>query len=238
MKMLTTVPLRMAVLCLVSAFVVTVWASPASAHTDAEFWIGAPFDGRWASSDDCPAPYPSQACSEPGSHRVRYSSLDGTPEARSWAVDLGGRAVVAGTGVYLYVEPYANGVTVTTRVDEVAAACAPGTGRAGRVVVIGVYHGSRKVGTVVYAHVKATVTQGQTIDRWGTKIGTVAGDFAPSPCWSHPHLHMEMGNTNNYSCFNGHLQFGSPWGDTIHRTNFIGWIGGRRATRSRQACPY
>ena len=213
-------------------------ASPASARTDAEFWIGAPVDGRWASSIGCPAPFPSPACADPRFHSVDYASLDGTPERRSWAVDLGGSALVAGTGVYLYVTPYASGVALTTRVDQLGPACAPGTGRAGRVVVVGIYHGSRKVGTVAYAHVKPAVTQGQLVDPRGTKIGTVADIGAPISCSDHPRLHVEMGNTNNYSCFARDLHTGRPWGDAVRRGEFIGWVGGRRATGSRQPCPY
>lgn len=233
----STLRSRVVVLLAVLALVQTVWASPASARIDAEFSIGAPVDGRWASTDGCPAPFPSHTCSQPRSHSVDYSALDGTPAARSWAVDLGGPSVAAGAGVYLYLKPYGNGVSVTTRVELVSPACAPGTGKAGRVVVIGIYHGSRKVGTVAYAHVKATVTEGQTIAPWGTQIGTVGGDYLPSSCWDHLHLHIEMGNTNNYPCFDGGLHSASPWGDTVRRADFIGWVGGRRASGPRQACP-
>ena len=72
----------------------------------------------------------------------------------------------------------------------------------------------------------------------GTKIGTVADTSAPTSCSQHPRLHVEMGNTNNYSCFARDLHTGRPWGDAVRRGDFIGWVGGRRATGSRQHCPY
>ncbi len=212
-------------------------ARPVGASVDPEVWIGSPFDGQWASSDGCPAPFPSYACSEPAYHSVDYYPFDGTPRAQSWATDIGGSPVVAGTPVYLYAAPQVTGVAITTKVDEVGAACAPGHGSAGQVVVIGIYTGATKIGTVAYAHVVAAVTQGQTIDRWGTQIGTVGGGYTTSTCWKGLHLHLEMGSTNNYSCYNGGLHFGSPWGDPIYKTNFVGFIGGNRTSTSRQQCP-
>ena len=235
---LTTVFARVVTVVAVATALLVASAPPASARTDAEFWIGAPVDGHWASSIGCPAPFPSPVCADPRSHSVDYAALDGTPERRSWAVDLGGSPLVAGTGGYLYVTPYASGVALTTRVDQLGPACAPGTGRAGRVVVVGIYHGSRKVGTVAYAHVKPAVTQGQVVDPRGTKIGTVADTSAPTSCSQPLRLHVEMGNTNNYSCFARDLHTGRPWGGAVHRGDFIGWVGGRRATGSRQPCPY
>lgn len=226
-----------AVMAAVSAALLLVGVAPASARTDAEFWIGSPVDGHWASSSGCPASFPSRRCADPRYHAVEYSSLAGTSRDRTWAVDLGGSPLDEGTGVYLYLTPYGAGVSLTTKVDGLGPACAPGTGRAGRVVVIGVYHGSRRVGTVAYAYVKPTVVLGQIVDPHGTRIGTLATAAAPGSCWDHLHLHVEAGNTNNYSCFSADLHTGRPWGDAVRRTEFMGWVGGRRATDSRQACP-
>jgi hypothetical protein len=208
----------------------------AGPSSDPEAWVGSPFDGYWASSDGCPNPFPSYQCSEPQYHSVDYFASDQTPRTQSWATDLGGPNVTPGTPVYLYVAPQLSGTAITTKVDRVGPACsAPNS--AGSVVVIGVYSGTIKIGTIAYAHVTPLVAQGATIDRWGTEIATVGGGYARSKCWSGTHLHFEMGNTRNYSCFNGGLSFGSPWGQAIYRTNFVGFLGGARTSGSRQACP-
>jgi alpha-tubulin suppressor-like RCC1 family protein len=163
-------------------------------------------------------------------------------------MDIGGpasgaNAVPAGTPLYLYIAPQLSSTPVTTKVDKVGAACAVKSGNhpAGQVVVIGVYSGTTKIGTVAYAHVvpdASLPSPGQPINRWGSLIGTVGGGYAiPNGCWTGVHLHIEMGNMHNYSCFNGGFHAGKPWGDAIYRTNFVGFLGGQRTTSSRQPCP-
>jgi hypothetical protein len=210
--------------------------SPAAgAAVDPEVWIGSPYKGYWASSDGCSrASYPTALCSAPKYHHVAYARYDGTPELQSWAADLAN--IKSGTPVVLYAAPQKSSTPVTAKVQNVGSACPAGPSYGGYVVVVAIYSGSTKIGTVLYAHIQPTVKQGATINRWGTKLGTV-GTYKRNSCWTGVHIHVEMGNMHNYSCYNKGWKLGSPYGSPMQPTNFIGFIGGRRTSGPRMPCP-
>jgi hypothetical protein len=148
-----------------------------------------------------------------------------------WAGDLQG--VTAGTGVYLYAAPNDTSIPVSARVETVGPACASGSpADGGYRVTVALYSGSTRIGTVTYAHIQPSVSQGATISRWGTLLGTV-GSYRWSSCWQGVHVHVEMSSQHHYSCFN---RGWSP-GQKVNPTNFIGFIGGNYASDRRQACP-
>jgi hypothetical protein len=209
--------------------------SAASATVDPEVWVGAPYNGNWTSSQYCPAPYPSDLCSEPQYHHVEYAGLAGLSTGRAWATDIGN--VPAGTAVKLYAAPQVSTMTITAKVQAVTYACADHVlAHGGYVVVIGIYNGATKIGYVAYAHVNPAVSSGEVINRWGTTIGTV-GSYSRNGCWTGVHTHIELGNVHNYACFNKGWNPGIPWGSHMNATNFIGFIGGDRTSGPRQACP-
>ncbi|OKI64341.1 hypothetical protein [Micromonospora sp. CB01531] len=212
-------------------------ATPASAATArSSVWVGSPINGNWAVWDSAcnGAIYPSSACSWP---TVHHTFRNGMPYAGDWSVDLG---VSAGQDVLLYAAPNETWRTISAKVETVVLACAARSGetyeqtraRGGNAVVVGLYEGSSRIGWVTYTHVNPTVGAGQWIGRWDTRVGTV-GNYTSNSCWTGVHLHVEMTNETNYSCFN--RGWGS--GQAMSRTNFIGFLGGAYRTAPRQACP-
>lgn len=207
----------------------------ADAAVDPEIWLGSPYNGNWTSSVGCPAPYPSDVCSEPQYHHVEYAGRAGLSSGQAWATDVGN--VPVGTAVHLYAAPQVSSTSVTARVQTVTPACASGVvSQGGYVVVVVFYSGSTKVGYAAFAHVNPSVATGQTISRWGTTLGTV-GSYSRNSCWTGVHTHIELGNVHNYSCFNKGWAPGNPWGSHMNATNFIGFIGGDRTSGPRQHCP-
>ena len=140
---------------------------------------------------------------------------------------------MVGTKVYLYAAPQVAGTSITAKVDKVGVPV-----RSPRQCGLAVVDRSAHRLDAL-ARSAGDVANRPTLDhrRKVGSIGTVGGGYAVSSCWRGVHLHVEMGNAHNFSCYNGGFHFGHPWGDTIHRTNFIGFVGGQRTTASRQPCP-
>ena len=177
-------------------------------------WIGSPVNGIWA----------WVTSSLPANHHIVYGG--------DWSVDL---PTGGGQDVILYAAPQYSSLSVTTVVEEVAPAC--GSGRisdGGYRVAVGIYNGSSKIGRAVYAHINPSVSAGQTISRWGTKLGTV-GSYRHDPygCWDGEHVHFELYSQAHYACFNR----GFAFRQAVSRTNFIGYTGGNFANGPRAACP-
>jgi hypothetical protein len=186
---------------------------PASAATvvDPEVWAGSPVDGTW------------------NANAANHHWLANAADQGDWATDI---AVGAGAPVVAYVAPQNGGYGVDTRVDQIGNACRSGDGAS--FVTVGIYVNGGRIGSITYAHVRPTVGVGQWISRWGSTIGTVAGGLPRNDaCWTGPHVHVQMFNVHNYSCFNRGYGIGS----VVHPTNFIGFAGGRRVGGSGQACP-
>lgn len=200
-------------------------------------WVGSPVNGTWALWDGaCPgATYPSGACSWP---TVHHTYRNGMAHAGDWGADLGVRE--AGQDVLLYAAPNETSRTITAKVETVVLACGALSGetyeqtraRGGNAVVVGLYEGSTRIGWVTYTHVDPAVSAGHWISRWGTRVGTV-GAYTANGCWTGVHLHVEMTNEANYSCFN--RGWGS--GQAMSRTNFIEFLGGAYRSAPRQPCP-
>lgn len=189
-------------------------------------WVGAPFEGNWPGSDGCSgATFPSYSCSLP---IVHWWLASPPAPAGDWAVDI--RGATAGEAVYLYAAPQQEGVSITAKVEYVGAACQSANG--GSQVRVAFYNGSTKVGRATYAHVVSSVSTGQTINRWGTKLGTVWSG-SPSSCWTGPHVHFQLYSEANYACYN------KGWrpGQVMHKSNFVGYTGGNFASGPRKACP-
>ncbi|MGY2084872.1 hypothetical protein [Blastococcus sp. SYSU DS0539] len=160
------------------------------------------------------------------------------PYRGDWGADFG--QVWAGQEVKLYAAPQQSGRSIGAKVEKVLLSCAIRAGetyeqarqRGGHTVVIGLYEGGTRIGWVAYAHVNPRVSQGAWVSRWGTTVGTV-GSYHSNSCWTGVHLHIELTNETNYSCYNR----GWRPGQQMYRTNFIGFLGGAYAYAPRQACP-
>lgn len=194
-------------------------------------WVGSPVDGNWPGSDDCSgAKYPSASCSLPFAHHTYYW---GNAYRGDWGYDQ--RGVSAGEDVFLYAAPQDSrlGSSIRAKVERVVNSCS-GSVYGGKTVVIGLYNSSTRSGTVAYAHVAPTsaMTAGAYISRWGTKIGD-ANSYRKSSCWEGVHVHIELLSDTNYACYN------KGWrpGQTMYKTNFIGYVGGSFATAPRRSCP-
>lgn len=187
--------------------------SVASAVTvDHEVWVGSPVEGRW------------------NANARRHHWMLNARDRGDWATDI---TAPAGAPVRLYVAPQRRGYRVTTRVDQIGQTCAYGR-RGAKFVAVGIYANGRRIGSVKYGHLRPSVRVGQWVKRWGTKLGTVRGGLPKNEkCWTGPHVHAEMFNTRNYSCFNRGYRIGSR----LRRTNFVGFVGGRRVGGYRQPCP-
>jgi hypothetical protein len=186
---------------------------PAPAPSNA-VWIGSPVNGMWAWF----------ASSLPANHPISYGG--------DWSVDL---PTASGQDVNLYAAPQYSSLAVTTVVEKVAPACRSGLiSDGGYQVVVGIYNGSTKIGKAIYAHINPTVSVGQTIPRWGTRLGTI-GSYTHNAngCWDGEHVHFELYSQKNYACFNK----GYALQQAVYRTNFIGYTGGNFANHQRAACP-
>jgi hypothetical protein len=210
---------------------------PATASTpDPAVWVGSPGNGNWPNTAGCAgATYPSESCSLPTVHHIVYSStFDWGTTIDDWAADDQG--VVPGERVMLYAAPVNSGYTVSAHIDIVGPACKSlQISDGGYRVTVGIYAGSTKIGTVTYAHINPTVSQGQWVSRWGTKIGTVGSGYnTKDGCWTAPHVHIEMASRHNYSCFSN--IFVKYPGAKLSETNFQGYLGGNYASGPRHAC--
>jgi hypothetical protein len=199
--------------------------------SDPAVWVGSPFSGNWPNSDGCAgAVYPSDNCSLPSVHHIVYYNPVGN-FLDDWAADFQG--VSAGTSVYLYAAPQTNGLSITAKVETVGPACADlNIAHGGYRVTVAFYNGSTRIGTATYAHITPSVSQGATINRWGTMLGTI-GSYTNNSCWQGVHVHFEMSSQHNYACYNK----GWKPGQHMDPTNFIGFIGGDYASAPRMACP-
>jgi len=171
----------------------------------------------------------------PTVHHIEfYSSFDWGTGIDDWAADDQG--VVQNEPVMLFAAPVNGGYTVSAHIDTVGPACASGViSQGGYRVTVGIYAGSTKIGTVTYAHINPLVSAGQWVSRWGTEIGTVGGKYTVGACWTGVHVHIEMANRHNYSCFSN--IFVKYPGAKLTQTNFQGYLGGDYASGPRQACP-
>lgn len=193
---------------------------PSSGSADApQVWVGSPINGTW----DLPA-------SSGGDGPTVHHYLANATDQGDFAVDL--IPPSGGGEVRLYAAPQQSGVSITARVDQTGEACSSGR-IGGQFATIGFYSGSTRIGSATYGHLNLAVSQGATIDRWGTLIGHVGTGYPKNDlCWSGPHVHFQMFSTHHYACFNKGYNLGSP----IKTTNFLGFTGGNVASKERQAC--
>jgi hypothetical protein len=200
--------------CVLAAILFTLFViqSPASATTSPEVWGGSPVAGHWMVD------------------ATTHHWLGNARDQGNWAADI---SAPAGANVVVYIAPQNSGYTVTTRVDQIGAGCvAPHSGAS--FVTIGIYVNGARIGSITYGHLNPTVHVGQAISRWGSVVGHVAGGLPyDQACWTGPHVHLQMFNTHNYSCFNRGYHIGS----ILKPTNFVGFAGGHRVSGSRRACP-
>jgi len=199
---------------------VTTATAPQPASKPAEaplVWAGSPVESQWDGG-------------EPASPPSVHHWLANARDQGDWAVDL---PTASGQKVVLYVAPEARGTAVTTKVDQIGAACANGR-NGGSFDTVGIYSGSLRAGSITYAHINPSVRLGQTLNRWGSVVGTVGSGYPRnSACWTGPHVHLQMYSTKRYSCYNKGYTHNYP----VHRTNFVGFTGGNKASAPRRACP-
>lgn len=186
---------------------------PPPVNADPSVWVGSPIQGRWSSSEGA------------NTHHL----LGRANPRNDFAVDL---EAGAGQQVILYAAPQVSSVQVTARIDTVARpTCVQGDG--GSYVTVGFYVNGTRIGSATYGHIDPAVAQGQTVNRWGTVLGTIGTYQWQTGCWEGAHLHFEMYSSRNYACYNKTFALGQP----IARTNFVGYTGGNRASGPRQGCP-
>lgn len=205
-------------------------ANASFAASTTEVWVGSPANGKWPSACSEKSYFPTNRCSLPPFHWDLESGT-GNQDDGDWSVDL---RFPGKTALYLFVAPQNVSDTITAKVESVREACQSGKGA--KAVRIGIYHGSAKIGQLIYAHVvpDAKVKAGASISRWGGAIGTVADGLPKNDtCWTNPHVHFEAYNVAGYSCYNK----GYGPDASISSTNFLGFLGGSRAKAPRTACP-
>jgi hypothetical protein len=218
-------------------------ASVSSAASSVEVWVGAPAAGLWPTN--CTGTYPSNTCSIPKYHWDIDSDANGAKNDGDWAADL---RIAGGRTLKLYVAPQVTSNTISTFVEKVGEACGSGL-KGGKLVTIGVYSGSsrtasKRIGYIHYLHlagVPSTFKVGAPVNRWGGTLGRVAtkddGLVVNSRCWTNPHVHFEMYNLVNYSCYNGGYGTQSGKDPDFAAQNFLGFLGGNRVSGARRACP-
>jgi hypothetical protein len=188
-------------------------------------WFGMPFHGTWPNTDGCFQPTSTAAsCSLPYVHHTDFGG--------DFAMDL--QSVAPGTPVYLYAAPKYSSLNVTAQVTRVDYACADrNPWHGGYQVQVTLWGNGAEIGHATYAHIWPTVSYGQTISRWGTRLGTV-GSYVSNGCWTGAHVHFELYNDVHYACYapNWHP---ANW---LNLTNYIGYMGGAYAYGQHAACPY
>ena len=200
-----------------------VFSTPASAYQSPAIWVGSPISGTWGES--------------PATHHILFKA---SPQ-NDWATDI---AAGAGQSAYLYVAPSDSvyNAAVTTRVRQIIDNSACRYGGGGDLVTVEVFYNGTSYGQVTYAHLERNpnLYQGQWINRWGTKLGTIAnlwdgsgGGTGGSGCWTGPHIHTELRATTQYACWNKGYRSGS-W---LNSSNFIGFISGPLSSSGKTACP-
>lgn len=103
----------------------------------------------------------------------------------------------------LYAAPQDGTTPVDAVVETVRPASRSGViADGGHRVTVGLHTGGTKIGSVIYAHIEPSVSQGATISCWNTQLGVV-GNYTPSSCWTGPHVHVELYSQHNYACYNG-----------------------------------
>jgi hypothetical protein len=229
---------------------------PTASATDPAVWIGSPVEGHWPANEykngqwDCylSTTYPSDSCSLPYAH---HSFRYGDPYVGDWAADLQG--VSTSTPVKVFAAPQNTALSINARIENVKYACAARPGessasrlaRGGKAVVVGFYHGSTKIGTAKYVHIKpvSSVYPGKGIKRWNRIIG-YPGNYTVNSCWGGVHVHFEMTSWVHYACYNKGY-YPRPTSSSalthapsiIHESNFLGFIGGNYASSPRKRCP-
>lgn len=188
--------------------------------TAPQVWVGSPINGTW----DLPA-------ARGGDGPTVHHWLSNATDQGDWAVDL---IAPADQEVRLYVAPQNTAVAITTKIDQVGAACGGGR-NGGNFVTVGIYSGSTRIGSATYAHLRlaAGITQGTTINRWNSLLGYVGKGYPVDVnCWTGPHVHFQLFSNKNYACFNKGYSLGSA----LSRENFLGFTGGNVASAPRKAC--
>ena len=181
-------------------------------------WGGSPVVGYW----DYGTPSP------PSVHHF----LSNASDYGDWALDIGGPGV-GGQDVLVYIAPDNGAPNVTTRVDQIGAAC--GYGRNGAsFVTVGIYQANgMRIGSITYGHIIPSVSKGAAVSRWGGKVGKVATGLPyNTACWTGAHVHVQMFSNKNYACYNGTYRHAQA----MYRSNFIGRTGGNVASGIRRAC--
>jgi hypothetical protein len=195
----------------------------------AAVWVGAPNTMTWPNSSGCSgATFPSATCSLPNVHH--WLSSTRAPYG-DWAADF--QSMPVGTPVYLYAAPQYSSVPVTAVIDKVGPACSDGyISHGGYAVTVAFYTNGTRIGSATYAHINPSVSQGATVSRWGTQLGTVGSYNSAYSCWKGSHVHFQMYSQVNYACYARRNA-----GQQMYSTNFVGYVGGSFAYSARQQCP-
>ncbi len=168
--------------------------------------VGMPFTGKWAYNVNVDPPYTDLNSSHPSVHAKYYGD---------WATDV---YAADGTAVKLKVSSSDGPLSFYW--------IARPNGTCGQRTVIGVKVNGIDVGSIYYEHLNGAVTSGNITN--GMTVGYVH-DW--QGCNPGPHVHIELRNTSNYSCYTDN---GKP-GVTLSAGDSIGLLGSSN-TAARQAC--
>jgi hypothetical protein len=168
--------------------------------------VGMPFAGKWAYNVNVDPPYTDSNSSHPSVHHRFYGD---------WATDL---YAASGTPVILQVS--AQGTLSFAWLSFADGSC-------GQRTVIAVYVDGTPVGSVYYEHLSSAVKSGPAPTN-GMVVGYVH-DWGG--CNPGPHIHIELKNTSNYSCWTDH---GHP-GTFLAQGEPLGVLGSSN-TGPQQAC--
>lgn len=210
---------------------VTLLTAPtAQAAAPPAIWVGSPVNGTWGAGRDA-------STTPAGAHHKLVS----VSPRNDWAVDLSATGAGPAAPAILYVAPSdsAYNARVTTRVSRIIDDNTCRSGGGGDLVTVAVLFDGTTVGQVTLAHLdrNPSLRVGQAVGRWGTQVGTVANLAGPATggegCWTGPHAHAELRASTNYACWNR----GYATGQSLSRSNFIGFVSGPALASTARPCP-
>ncbi len=187
----------------------TLLVGHASATTN-QAVVGMPFSGKWAYNVLVNPPYTDSNSSHPSVHH--------TPAGGDWGTDL---YAEEGSAVKLDIPIVTGALTFSWRAS--TTSCGQATG-------VNINVDGTTIGWQYYAHLANAVTTGTITN--GMTLGTVH-DWVVANVHCNPgvHVHTELKNTTNYSCYVDNGQAGVT---LSYDTNFA--VLGSSNTGAKQAC--
>lgn len=209
MQVVLVATLTVSLMC----FALGVYQKPAYAAGE-QAVAGMPFAGQWAYNAVVSPPYNDGNSSHPSVHAKYYGD---------WATDVYSSS---GTAVKLHVT--AIGTVTFTKRQNNDTCSSYGANIAGRGIVLNVIVNGVTVGSIDFEHLD-NISAGPYVN--GMTIGTLTSESLNVNCYSVRHVHVEMKNETNYSCW---ADKGAP-GTSLSESDPIGILGSTN-TGTRETC--